>query len=1088
MKEIYIEIMIDKNLTIEGCHTYNERNLQEREDGNMSIKEKNARNRTILSLLNLEVTEKEIKEIFKLTDGEFDLLILEGSDEYTFCLENEKYHFHSVPDPKILKKISSQDLLCPVYAAWKKLGVDDVQFLETEKALVPAVLQNHERFIEFALEIGQKAELNRDNSFALKIYWMAAVAARGSDIQRRKNIFVKAVLKLSRLEFMRGISPQNTLQLQREAREMVTQSNMTADDALLFLYAGMGEHFTGDAEVGANFRTKGIKYLKEFNYAELEAEAIPIMTWHYYLMGDFQRVIGYYESYLIAIENRDDAEIISFAYLPVLFSYFFTGEYSRALALGEHIYKTAVERKDNLAANLMYSIIGRTHIYMRDLENAESILYNSYAEAVEMNYGWGLYYALFGICFYQFKKGNWSASREAMFLASQAAKKHGFIQINASPFLLDVMKMINDKNLEPVDGFDYLTKLNEYLVSDNIHLAGVANRHVAMLRKEEGKDNEEVIQYLKKSISLLEKSGNLNELALSYSELALIYNEMQDENDTAKYANRAWKLLKTSEKAEFPNQLMRFVDKEQYAVSLSTQLETNWLELRHIINEERLMSRLVTSMCRLLGAECGALATVVAGTIEIKIAQNMDRVRRRNIQQQTAEGIIAQVIRTKKIFVNHNDELNRKMNVQPGSDRIPRFCMCIPFLKNEAVIAALYVESYYSREAFSEKDFELLQDFARKMSDPLYTVLNYDLMTSEATFIEEESEFAEKLNKHRRFCSSQDEGVSFIMEQISKVAKTNIPVLITGETGVGKEVFARAVYEQSDYKKTFIKVNCGAIPESLIESELFGYEKGSFTGAGQRKKGYFELAEGGTIFLDEVGELSLIAQVKLLRILQEHELMRVGGTEAIRVDFRLVAATNKDLLKEVEAGRFRKDLYYRLNVVQLQIPPLRNRKKDIPNLADFFIEKYCSELGKRTCTLEPATLIGMLNYPWPGNVRELENTIQKAVLFAENNIVRIDFENRDGLQNMEFKELSKSADLQLQDDLAAEKNLSDDNYLSFKAEQLMTLEEMERQYIQRVLDHCGGKISGKGGAAEILGLKRTTLISKMDKLGMRNKN
>ena len=177
-----------------------------------------------------------------------------------------------------------------------------------------------------------------------------------------------------------------------------------------------------------------------------------------------------------------------------------------------------------------------------------------------------------------------------------------------------------------------------------------------------------------------------------------------------------------------------------------------------------------------------------------------------------------------------------------------------------------------------------------------------------------------------------------------------------------------------------------------------------------------------------------------------------------------------------------------LNVVQLQIPPLRNRKKDIPNLADFFIEKYCSELGKRTCTLEPATLIGMLNYPWPGNVRELENTIQKAVLFAENNIVRIDFENRDSLQNMEFQKLSKSADLQLQDDLAAEKNLSDDNYLSYKAEQLMTLEEMERQYIQLVLDHCGGKISGKGGAAEILGLKRTTLISKMDKLGMRNKN
>jgi len=375
-------------------------------------------------------------------------------------------------------------------------------------------------------------------------------------------------------------------------------------------------------------------------------------------------------------------------------------------------------------------------------------------------------------------------------------------------------------------------------------------------------------------------------------------------------------------------------------------------------------------------------------------------------------------------------------------------------------------------------------DFARKMGEPLFTVLNYDLMTNEATVIEEESEFAEKLNKRWNFCNSQDEEVAFIMEQISKVAKTNIPVLITGETGVGKEVFARSVYEQSNYKKTFIKVNCGAIPESLIESELFGYEKGSFTGAGQRKKGYFELAEGGTIFLDEVGELSLIAQVKLLRVLQEHELMRVGGTEAVRVDFRLVAATNKDLLNEVEAGRFRKDLYYRLNVVQLQIPPLRNRKKDIPALAEFFIEKYCSELGRRTCTLEPATLMGMLDYSWPGNVREMENTIQKAVLFAENNLVRIDFDKQREFEHLESIARSEAHDRTLK---TYEEDLNDNLTGIVEEDCLPTLDEMERRYIQQVLNHCDGKIAGKGGAAEVLGLKRTTLISKMEKLGMRGR-
>lgn len=1046
----------------------------------MSIKERNAKYRTILSLLNLKVTKEEVKEIFEISDGEFELLLFEGENEYSYNSQTGKYTFQCREYGSQLRHIYRNDLIRPVYTLWKQQGVDKNKYWETAEMLIPAMIPGTLPFIQFSLEVGMYAERCRDNDFALNIYSQAALASREIDIQMRKPLFVQAVLKLSKLEFMRGISPVTTLELQREAKGMVTQSNITAEDALLFLYTGVGEHFTGDPDAGATLREKGIKYLKEFNYMELEAEAIPLMAWHYYLIGDFKRVIGYYESYLIAIENRKDAEIITFAYPPVIFSYFFMGEYNRALTLGEHIYKAAIERKDNLAANLIYSIIGRTRIYMRDMDNAESILYNAYAEATELDYGWGLYYALFGICFYQFKKGNWSASREAMYLASEAARKYGFIQINASPFLLDVMKMIKDQKLEPVEGFDYLTKLKEYLASNNVHLAGVANRHVALLKKEEGENSTPIIRFLRKSIDLLEMSGNMNELAQSYIELALIYNETQNEAETTKYANMAWKLLKNNEQEEFPNQLMRFVDNKKYTISLSTKLETTWLELRHIINEERLMTRLVTSMCRLLGAECGALAAVAAGKIEVKLAQNMDGIRRRNIQQQTAEGIIAQCIRTREIFVSYYNEPKRVTNIQSGNDRIPRFCMCIPFVKNETVIAALYVESYYIREEISEKDRELIMDFAKKMSDPLFTVLNYDLMNSEATIIEEESEFAEKLSKRRRFCSSQDEEVSFIMEQISKVAKTNIPVLITGETGVGKEVFAREVYEQSNYKKTFIKVNCGAIPESLIESELFGYEKGSFTGAGQRKKGYFELAEGGTIFLDEVGELSLIAQVKLLRVLQEHELMRVGGTEAVRVDFRLVAATNKDLRKEVEEGRFRKDLYYRLNVVQLQIPPLRNRKKDIANLANFFIEKYCSELGKRTCALDPATLMGMLNYPWPGNVRELENTIQKAVLFAENNTVHIDF---DKLGEPDISEQNISAQAVPLNTV----ELSDAPLQAVK-EHFLTLEEMERQHIQAAIARCDGKISGKGGAAELLGLKRTTLISKMDKLGMRQKS
>ena len=287
-------------------------------------------------------------------------------------------------------------------------------------------------------------------------------------------------------------------------------------------------------------------------------------------------------------------------------------------------------------------------------------------------------------------------------------------------------------------------------------------------------------------------------------------------------------------------------------------------------------------------------------------------------------------------------------------------------------------------------------------------------------------------------------------------------------------------------KRRLFKVNCGAIPESLIESELFGYEKGSFTGAAQRKKGYFELAEGGTIFLDEIGELSLMAQVKLLRVLQEHEFMRVGGNSVVKVDFRLIAATNKDLRYEVEQGTFRKDLYYRLNVVQLQIPPLRSCKEDILNFAEFFIRKFCLEQGKTLCRIDEKTKEAILSYAWPGNVRELENAMQKAVLFSKNGWIQVDLrkesENSFSASVTTVKETETQQDIPK--NLEAKEMLPSAAYLQ-KNNALLTLEELERSYIAEVLAHCGGKIAGKGGAAEILGMKRTTLISRMEKLGMR---
>ena len=991
------------------------------------------------------------------------------------------------------KNLKSEKMILEAYSFFKQNGITERTYNLLKERIIKSQMIHYSTMIDFVLEVGMYAEKIREMDDARQIYYLTILDAKKLDYAIRKNIFVKCVLKLSKLEYMRGISPAETLALQREAIEMINQSNLTGEDALLFLYAGMGEHFGGELERGETLRAKGIKYLKEFNYLDLESEAVPLIVWHYYLTGDLKRTIGYYESYLIPIESRSDEEIIIMAYPSVIFSYFLMGEYSRALILCENIYKKALKLHDRIASNLMFAISGRIRVYMGDMENAETILYNSYAEARELRYGWGLYYSLCGICFFQFQKGNYEASREALFLARQAARDYEFFPINASPFLLDVMKMIRDYHLEPVDDFDYATQLDNYLHSNNNHLKGVAYRHIALETRESNGNTSAVKDNLHTSITLLEQSGNDKELYKSCVALAKIFLDENDEKNAEMYANKSWKLLSKNERDSFPSRLFRFVTDDQSTVSFSNLLETTWLELRHVINEERMLTRLLTSMCRLLKAECGVFVTVEQDGFDIRLTQNVETTEKESMQLKRIYHVISKAVRTGQPNVNYKFCKKQEEFVE-STVRTPKYSVCIPFVKEGKTFAALYVESYYVNEPLTEEEISMIEEFGHKMSDPLFAVLNYEAVSSEAATIEEEEKIEPSITmKNTRFCSSVDAEVDFILQQIEKVAETNIPVLIIGETGAGKEVFAREVYEKSSYKKTFIKVNCGAIPESLIESELFGYEKGSFTGAAQRKKGYFELAEGGTIFLDEIGELSLMAQVKLLRVLQEHEFMRVGGNSVVKVDFRLIAATNKDLHNEVEQGAFRKDLYYRLNVVQLQVPPLRSRKEDILNFAEFFIAKFCAEQNKPLCRIDEKTKMEMLAYDWPGNVRELENVMQRAVLFSRNGWIQVEL-RKEG--ECDFSRVSSAAG---ESDLRS--HTQDPLVLTMQqpkvtptrtpeaqlplCTKLRTLEEMERSYIEEVLSHCGGKIAGKGGAAEILGMKRTTLISRMEKLGMR---
>ncbi len=308
-------------------------------------------------------------------------------------------------------------------------------------------------------------------------------------------------------------------------------------------------------------------------------------------------------------------------------------------------------------------------------------------------------------------------------------------------------------------------------------------------------------------------------------------------------------------------------------------------------------------------------------------------------------------------------------------------------------------------------------------------------------------------------------GLKDVMKMVSHVSPLNSPVLLIGETGVGKEVLANAIHQSSARKnKPFIKVNCGAIPENLIDSELFGHEKGAFTGAISRKRGRFERAHTGTIFLDEIGELPLPAQVRLLRVLQEHEIERVGGTESILVDVRIISATHRNLEEMISSGEFREDLWFRLNVFPIIIPPLRQRAVDIPALVDHFLASKSKDLKLRaTPPLAPGAIEKLQSYEWPGNVRELENLVERELIFNQMH------DNKKGLS---FDVLSGST-----------------KYTALfeegeKEDVIHPLDEVIKGYIQKALNHTNGKVEGKNGAAQLLGLHPSTLRGKMRKLGI----
>ena len=423
---------------------------------------------------------------------------------------------------------------------------------------------------------------------------------------------------------------------------------------------------------------------------------------------------------------------------------------------------------------------------------------------------------------------------------------------------------------------------------------------------------------------------------------------------------------------------------------LSTLLEVSQA-LSGTLNLKSSLQRVLGTLIRQHSVVRGMITLLRDGELHVEASEGFED-RARSLRIKVGEGITGKVVESgKPIVVPRVSKEPSFLNLaprRPDSARQELSFICVPITQNRIAVGALAVDLKFK----PERDYDSSVKFFGVVSSMIGQALNVQKV------VEEERRRLQDENTHlrqelrERYDFSNIIGTSGptrqMYEQVAQVAQTNTTVLIRGESGTGKELIAHAIhYNSLRAKKPFVKVSCAALPDSLIESELFGYEKGAFTGANARKKGRFEMAEGGTLFLDEIGDINLNTQVKLLRVLQEREFERVGGTESVRVNVRVIAATNKDMEKGIADGTFREDLYYRLNVFTIFVPPLRERKADLLLLADHFLEKFSREHGKVIKRISTPAIDMLTAYHWPGNVRELENALERAVLVCDGQVI-----------------------------------------------------------------------------------------------------
>jgi len=913
-----------------------------------------------------------------------------------------------------------------------------------EKELARLALDEN-RFSDALRHLGNSLQLCRDG-------------ARGD---AARMLHLEVAVEFLSLNIILGNELQDAVDEIKSLEKSIAKKGDKRSSALLAYNLGMAVFLSGKLESAVEHMERGRQLAEGLADGDLVNLSPFYLGFYHYCRGELGKAVHCLEK-VDAAASTSSVDLIVFLFAPIVLCscLSYQNQFYQAIGHLEYHWLQAKEKKLDSLATTMRATLGIFLVRIDRHTEALGHLNASLQEARAINNAYGIFMAQSGLAYHHLRKGR-HAEMRGILLSIFTSADLGHNQIRyMTPMHLEMVWALNQAPLAADDPLHFARYFDLALNSGSLHMKGSAIRLQAQIRVLRGEEGPEIIGMLEESEQLLIRSGDQYELAKTRAALGLAYLRSGRPDRARVLANQARIGLSGHGERYFPETLRSLIDIEDqsgeggsgpglFQEEITRALKEAWVP----IGIEEGFSRIAAVMIRKLNAERGGVFYTENGNeadLELKVHHFL---RQKKIG---LTGFRNQLRAIQKCFQsNQIYRMRRELHSASDSPRAGSSQLYLPLRAGGAVRGVFYFENAHDKDCFNQLSEEHLQWLTDQLG------LFCELMIA-----------ADKAVRERDYSVFRHSGGSLphqpteiihdsrIMRELlvksDRVAVSDSSVLITGETGVGKELLAQRLHQMSGRAEgPFVTFVPGSVPENLVESELFGHEKGAFTGADQRRIGLIELADKGTLFIDEISEFPLMVQVKLLRVIQERSFRRIGENRVRRSDFRLLAATNRDMGEEVSSGRFREDLLFRINTVNLHVPALRERKEDIRKLAVFFLDSFANKLRGVRSELTPDQLSDLEGYRWPGNVRELKNVIEQAVVLGSGQQQEINLPHR-----------------------------SDSRAVELFAD-MPSLDEIQRRYINFVLDKTKGRIYGPGGAARILGIPRTTLYNRMKRLGLK---